>query len=89
MLTHCSGCALRSGNEEKLMALLTPLNVNCHASDGRKVRLCLPRHPPRHTCHRTGQGMPICNKKQVYNISNNVCLMERKKHPLSVDESEI
>ncbi|KAG7275501.1 hypothetical protein CRUP_032544, partial [Coryphaenoides rupestris] len=28
-------CA-RSGNEEKLMALLTPLNVNCHASDGRK-----------------------------------------------------
>lgn len=27
----------RSGNEEKLMALLTPLNVNCHASDGRKV----------------------------------------------------
>uniref|UniRef100_A0A4W6BNA1 Poly [ADP-ribose] polymerase n=1 Tax=Lates calcarifer TaxID=8187 RepID=A0A4W6BNA1_LATCA len=31
-------CAHRSGNEEKLMALLTPLNVNCHASDGRKVR---------------------------------------------------
>ncbi|TSX03303.1 Tankyrase-1 [Bagarius yarrelli] len=27
---------LQSGNEEKLMALLTPLNVNCHASDGRK-----------------------------------------------------
>ena len=26
----------RSGNEERLMALLTPLNVNCHASDGRK-----------------------------------------------------
>ncbi|XP_028286164.1 poly [ADP-ribose] polymerase tankyrase-2-like [Parambassis ranga] len=26
----------RSGNEEKLMALLTRLNVNCHASDGRK-----------------------------------------------------
>lgn len=26
----------RSGNEEKLMALLTPQNVNCHASDGRK-----------------------------------------------------
>uniref|UniRef100_A0A671RGS2 Poly [ADP-ribose] polymerase n=1 Tax=Sinocyclocheilus anshuiensis TaxID=1608454 RepID=A0A671RGS2_9TELE len=24
------------GNEEKLMSLLTPLNVNCHASDGRK-----------------------------------------------------
>lgn len=32
-----SFCLLRSGNEEKLMALLTPLNVNCHASDGRKV----------------------------------------------------
>lgn len=29
--------AARSGNEDKLMALLTPLNVNCHASDGRKV----------------------------------------------------
>uniref|UniRef100_A0A4W6F239 Poly [ADP-ribose] polymerase n=1 Tax=Lates calcarifer TaxID=8187 RepID=A0A4W6F239_LATCA len=29
-------CNYRSGNEEKLMALLTPLNVNCHASDGRK-----------------------------------------------------
>ena len=28
----------RSGQEEQLMALLTPLNVNCHASDGRKVR---------------------------------------------------
>ncbi|XP_078496583.1 poly [ADP-ribose] polymerase tankyrase-2-like [Lissotriton helveticus] len=28
-------CA-RSGNEEKLKAILTPLNVNCHASDGRK-----------------------------------------------------
>ncbi|XP_043110250.1 LOW QUALITY PROTEIN: poly [ADP-ribose] polymerase tankyrase-2-like [Puntigrus tetrazona] len=26
----------RSGNEEKLMSLLTPLNVNRHASDGRK-----------------------------------------------------
>lgn len=30
-------CSYRSGNEEKLMSLLTPLNVNCHASDGRKV----------------------------------------------------
>ncbi|XP_076345953.1 tankyrase isoform X1 [Tachypleus tridentatus] len=28
--------ASRSGNEEKLMSLLTTLNVNCHASDGRK-----------------------------------------------------
>lgn len=27
----------RSGNDEKMMSLLTPLNVNCHASDGRKV----------------------------------------------------
>uniref|UniRef100_A0A672JAU3 Poly [ADP-ribose] polymerase n=1 Tax=Salarias fasciatus TaxID=181472 RepID=A0A672JAU3_SALFA len=38
--------AARSGNEEKLMALLTPLNVNCHASDGRKVndRLSTPLH---------------------------------------------
>ncbi|XP_049516904.1 poly [ADP-ribose] polymerase tankyrase-1 [Dermacentor silvarum] len=26
----------RSGNEEKLLALLTSINVNCHASDGRK-----------------------------------------------------
>lgn len=31
--------AARSGNEDKLMTLLTPLNVNCHASDGRKVRV--------------------------------------------------
>ncbi|NXE53021.1 TNKS2 protein, partial [Casuarius casuarius] len=29
-------CFFRSGNEEKMMSLLTPLNVNCHASDGRK-----------------------------------------------------
>ena len=29
--------AARGGNEEKIMALLTPLNVNSHASDGRKV----------------------------------------------------
>ena len=28
--------AARSGNEEKILSLLTPLNVNCHASDGRK-----------------------------------------------------
>lgn len=28
--------AARNGNEEKLMSLLTHLNVNCHASDGRK-----------------------------------------------------
>jgi len=28
--------ASRGGNEEKLLSLLTPLNVNCHASDGRK-----------------------------------------------------
>lgn len=36
-LTLCVCFLLRSGNEDKLMALLTPLNVNCHASDGRKV----------------------------------------------------
>lgn len=28
--------AARGGNEDKLMDLLTPLNVNCHACDGRK-----------------------------------------------------
>ncbi|XP_024083143.1 tankyrase isoform X2 [Cimex lectularius] len=28
--------AARTGNEERLLALLTPLNVNCHASDGRR-----------------------------------------------------
>lgn len=28
--------AARSGNESRLLSLLTPLNVNCHASDGRK-----------------------------------------------------
>lgn len=28
--------AARSGNEDRLLALLTPLNVNCHASDGRR-----------------------------------------------------
>lgn len=28
--------AARSGAEDRLMALLTPLNVNCHASDGRR-----------------------------------------------------
>ncbi len=32
--------AARSGNEEKMMSLLSPLNVNCHASDGRKVHFC-------------------------------------------------
>ena len=29
----------RSGNEDNMMNLLTPLNVNCHASDGRKVSI--------------------------------------------------
>lgn len=28
--------AARSGNEEKLISLLIPQNVNCHAGDGRK-----------------------------------------------------
>ncbi|CAH8665820.1 unnamed protein product [Dicrocoelium dendriticum] len=28
--------AARAGNEEKLMSLLTPQSVNCHAADGRK-----------------------------------------------------
>lgn len=28
--------ASRSGAEDRLLALLTPLNVNCHASDGRR-----------------------------------------------------
>ena len=28
--------AARSGQEDRLLTLLTPLNVNCHASDGRK-----------------------------------------------------
>lgn len=28
--------AARVGNEDKLMSLLTPQNVNCHADDGRK-----------------------------------------------------
>lgn len=28
--------AARSGCEDKILQLLTPLNVNCHASDGRK-----------------------------------------------------
>ena len=31
--------AARTGNEELLMAFITPLNVNCHADDGRKVWL--------------------------------------------------
>ena len=33
--------AARTGNEEVLMALITPLNVNCHAEDGRKVCVML------------------------------------------------
>lgn len=28
--------AARTGNEERLPQLLNPLNVNCHASDGRR-----------------------------------------------------
>ncbi|KAL1122657.1 hypothetical protein AAG570_002984 [Ranatra chinensis] len=28
--------AARTGSEERLLSLLTPLNVNCHASDGRR-----------------------------------------------------
>lgn len=28
--------AARSGSEERLLAVLDPLNVNCHASDGRR-----------------------------------------------------
>ena len=28
--------AARSGDEDQLLSLVTPLNVNCHASDGRR-----------------------------------------------------
>jgi len=31
----------RVGNIEELMTLLTPLNVNCHAADGRKVMISI------------------------------------------------
>ena len=37
--------ASRIGNTGVLMALLTPLNVNCHAGDGRKVRRSLSVSP--------------------------------------------
>ena len=42
--------AARTGNEEVLMALITPLNVNCHADDGRKVLLA------NLVCHIGGCG---------------------------------
>ncbi len=32
--------AARVGSEDTLLSLITPLNVNCHAEDGRKVRVC-------------------------------------------------
>ncbi|KAJ4926524.1 hypothetical protein JOQ06_008697, partial [Pogonophryne albipinna] len=48
--------AARSGNEEKLMALLTPLNVNCHASDGRKENIIAP------TCFLAGTDIKSTNK---------------------------
>ena len=35
-LSHCF-FNYRTGDEQHLAAYLTPLNVNCHASDGRKV----------------------------------------------------
>ena len=45
----CHVMSYRSGDEEKLNSILTPLNVNSHAGDGRKVTLttvtvhaCLP-----------------------------------------------
>ena len=54
--THTHTHTHRTGNEELLMALLTPLNVNCHAADGRKVSkrstiasaasISLSTHPP-------------------------------------------
>ena len=31
--------AARIGHTEELLTLLTPLNVNCHAADGRKVMI--------------------------------------------------
>ena len=31
--------AARIGHTEELLTLLTPLNVNCHAADGRKVMM--------------------------------------------------
>ena len=56
------------------MALLTPLNVNCHASDGRKVRLFLPRHPPSHACH-------------IYTYITMFVRWRKKMHPLSANGS--
>ncbi|XP_062925150.1 poly [ADP-ribose] polymerase tankyrase-1 isoform X1 [Mobula hypostoma] len=48
--------AARSGNEEKLMALLTPLNVNCHASDGRKTA---EPHPISLRCRNGNMSTPL------------------------------
>ena len=38
--------AAKQGNEDKVLSLLTPLNVNSHAGDGRKVH---PHTPHTHT----------------------------------------
>ncbi|XP_014351008.1 poly [ADP-ribose] polymerase tankyrase-1 isoform X3 [Latimeria chalumnae] len=59
--------AARSGNEEKLMALLTPLNVNCHASDGRKVCWCWGSASLPH-CHQL--PCRLCGVLRLFYVSS-------------------
>ena len=57
--------AAKQGNEEKLLSLLTPLNVNSHAGDGRKVCERVHTHTHRHThrhahAHTDTQCVRLC-----------------------------
>ena len=51
--------AARTGNTGVLMALLTPLNVNCHAGDGRKVNFTSPAHACSESLFCHSQSTPL------------------------------
>ncbi len=60
--------AARNGNEDLLMSLLTPLNVNCHASDGRKVLLL---------SERTAKCKEPCSKYERFQVCTDTSFATR------------
>ena len=66
--------AAKQGNEEKLLSLLTPLNVNSHAGDGRKVCERVHTHTHRHT-HRHAH-----TRTHRHTVCASVCLQSSPLH---------
>ena len=70
--------AARSGNEERLLQLLNPLNVNCHASDGRRstpLHLAAGYNRSRIVQILLQNGADVHAKDKGYSTYHLICLM--------------